>query len=60
MNPTFSLPHCPLAPSGRVASLSLLAVAGLVFAGCTGGSKGDPDNRGDFKVVGISTGSGAV
>ena len=60
MNPTFSLRHCPLALPGRAASLSLLAVAGLVFAGCAGGSKGDPDNRGDFKVVGISTGSGAV
>lgn len=28
--------------------------------GCTGGAKGDPDNRGDFKVVSISTGSGSV
>lgn len=32
----------------------------LVMAGCVGGSKGDPDNRGDFKVASISTGSGAV
>jgi hypothetical protein len=60
MNPTFSLRHCPLALPGRVGSLSLLAIAGFVFAGCAGGSKGDPDNRGDFKVVSISTGSGAV
>ncbi|MBL9078872.1 MAG: hypothetical protein JNL08_15305 [Planctomycetes bacterium] len=28
--------------------------------GCTGGVKGDPDNRGDFKVVSISTGTGNV
>ncbi len=46
--------------AGTVASLPLFAVAGLMFAGCTGGSKGDPDNRGDFKVVSISTGSGSV
>ncbi|MEO6593166.1 MAG: hypothetical protein ABIP94_00265 [Planctomycetota bacterium] len=32
----------------------------IAFVGCAGGSKGDPDNRGDFKVVGISTGSGSV
>lgn len=37
-----------------------LLAAGLVVAGCSGGAKGDPDNRGDFKVVSISTGSGAV
>ena len=48
----------PLA--GSAVSMSLLAFAGLMTAGCTGGSKGDPDNRGDFKVVGISTGSGSV
>ena len=36
-------------------------VMGSTFAGgCTGGVKGDPDNRGDFKVVSISTGSGSV
>lgn len=29
-------------------------------SGCSGGSKGDPDNRGDFLVTAISTGSGSV
>jgi hypothetical protein len=48
-----------------VRTLSTFAVAGLIaFAvgasGCSGGSKGDPDNRGDFLVTGISTGSGSV
>lgn len=32
----------------------------LLVMGCTGGVKGDPDNRGDFKVVSISTGTGSV
>jgi len=32
----------------------------LVAMGCAGGVKGDPDNRGDFKVVGVSTGTGSV
>lgn len=49
-----------LALAGPAASLPLFAVAGLVSTGCTGGTKGDPDNRGDFKVVSISTGSGSV
>lgn len=40
--------------------LPVLVATGLVATGCTGGSKGDPDNRGDFKVVSISTGTGAV
>ncbi|MBL8756402.1 MAG: hypothetical protein JNK15_24120 [Planctomycetes bacterium] len=57
-NPSLHRSLCSLA--GSVASLPLVAVAGLVFAGCTGGAKGDPDNRGDFKVVSISTGSGSV
>lgn len=48
----------PLA--GSALSLAMLVGAGLVAAGCTGGSKGDPDNRGDFKVTSISTGSGSV
>ena len=52
-------PHL-LALAGSAATLPLFAVAGLVSAGCAGGSKGDPDNRGDFKVVSISTGSGSV
>ncbi|MCR9243457.1 MAG: hypothetical protein NXI31_00390 [bacterium] len=37
-----------------------VSLALLAFAGCAGGSGGDPDNRGDFKVVAISTGTGAV
>ncbi|MCR9243458.1 MAG: Ig-like domain-containing protein [bacterium] len=41
-------------------SLAGLTLLGFTFAGCTGGTKGDPDNRGDFKVVSISTGTGAV
>lgn len=32
----------------------------LLVMGCAGGVKGDPDNRGDFKVVSISTGTGSV
>jgi len=32
----------------------------FVLAGCAGGTPGDRDNRGDFKVVSISTGTGAV
>lgn len=39
--------------------LAILAPV-LVVMGCTGGVKGDPENRGDFKVVSISTGSGSV
>jgi hypothetical protein len=49
-----------LSLAGSAVSLPLFAVVGLVSFGCTGGVKGDPDNRGDFKVVSISTGSGSV
>jgi hypothetical protein len=56
-NSSHRLPLLPLA--GPVASLSLLA-AGFVLASCAGGSPGDPENRGPFKVVSVSTGSGAV
>ncbi|MCU0866031.1 MAG: hypothetical protein MUC36_19780 [Planctomycetes bacterium] len=49
-----------LSLAGQAISLPLFAVVGLVSFGCTGGVKGDPDNRGDFKVVSISTGSGSV
>ncbi len=52
-------PHL-LSLAWSAASLPLMAVVGLVSTGCTGGSKGDPENRGDFKVVSISTGSGSV
>ncbi len=46
-------------------TLSTFAAAGLIaFAmgasGCDGGTKGDPENRGDFLVTSISTGSGSV
>ena len=44
----------------RAGSALSLAVVGVVAVGCAGGTKGDPDNRGQFKVVGISTGSGSV
>ena len=40
-----------------------LALAGLAIAGlgaCKGGSKGDPDNRGDFKVTLVTTGQGQI
>lgn len=43
-----------------LASSLALGFATLVVTGCTGGVKGDPDNRGDFKVVSISTGTGSV
>ncbi len=54
--------HRSRTASPAVRTLSALAVVGLfVMAnGCTGGTKGDPDNRGPFVVTGISTGSGAV
>ncbi|MCA8975979.1 MAG: hypothetical protein KDC98_14750, partial [Planctomycetes bacterium] len=32
----------------------------ILLGGCAGGTPGDRDNRGDFKVVSISTGTGAV
>ncbi|MBX3461782.1 MAG: hypothetical protein KF830_01310 [Planctomycetes bacterium] len=32
----------------------------LLVMGCAGGTKGDPDNRGEFKVVSVSTGTGSV
>jgi len=43
-------------------TLSAVAAVGLLATsyGCEGGAKGDPDNRGDFLVTGISTGSGSV
>ncbi len=47
-------------PAARSCAGLALFAAALAFAGCTGGTKGDPDNRGDFKVVSISTGSGAI
>ena len=37
-----------------------VVLGSTLAGGCTGGAKGDPDNRGDFKVVSISTGSGSV
>ncbi len=59
MKGTLSHRPNPFALVGAAATLPLLGLAGLL-AGCTGGSKGDPDNRGDFKVVSVSTGSGSV
>lgn len=40
--------------------LALTAVSLLALAACSGGTKGDRANRGDFKVTLISTGSGQV
>src|SRR5262245_50331796 len=42
-----------------VAALSLGLVA-TTFTNCTGGQAGDRENRGDFLVVAIGTGSGAI
>jgi hypothetical protein len=55
----------PRTDSPIVRILSTLAPIGLVaialgISGCTGGTKGDPDNRGAFLVTSISTGSGSV
>jgi hypothetical protein len=54
--------HRSRSASPAARSLSALAVVGLfaISHGCTGGTKGDPDNRGAFLVTGISTGSGSV
>jgi hypothetical protein len=60
MNATPTLRPALLALAGSAASLPLVALAGFALTGCSGGTKGDPDNRGDFKVVSISTGSGSV
>ena len=38
----------------------LLASALLGLTACAGGSKGDPDNRGEFKVTLVSTGQGQI
>ncbi|MEC7583446.1 MAG: hypothetical protein VYE77_03950 [Planctomycetota bacterium] len=45
-----------------IKSLSLSVLLGLAFAwaGCSGGSSGDRDNRGDFKVNLISNGFGTI
>ncbi|MBL8729114.1 MAG: hypothetical protein JNM25_11825 [Planctomycetes bacterium] len=51
-------------PISRSRRFSLYGAAifapALLVMGCAGGVKGDPDNRGDFKVVSISTGTGSV
>lgn len=62
---TANFTHRSRSASSAVCTLSKFAVAGLIaFAmgasGCSGGAKGDPDNRGDFLVTSISTGSGSV
>ncbi|MCC7062957.1 MAG: hypothetical protein IT456_09150 [Planctomycetes bacterium] len=51
-------PICRSSAVSLAGATLLLPLVALV--GCAGGSKGDPDNRGDFKVVSISTGTGAV
>ncbi len=54
-------PACLLSiPRSLPGSTLLLTTAFAAFAGCAGGSGGDPENRGDFEVVSISTGTGAV
>ncbi|MAD34433.1 MAG: hypothetical protein CMJ88_11865, partial [Planctomycetes bacterium] len=54
--------HRSRSASPAVRTLSALAATGLLAlsSGCSGGSAGDPDNRGAFLVTGISTGSGSV
>ncbi len=46
--------------SGPALVSGLLATALIGLTGCGGGSKGDPDNRGEFKVNLISTGQGQI
>ncbi len=43
-----------------VAGAALSVGAAVTLGGCSGGSAGDRDNRGDFKVTLISTGSGQI
>ena len=54
--------HRSRAASPAARTFSALAIVSLLasFHGCSGGTKGDPDNRGAFLVTGISTGSGSV
>ena len=54
--------HRSRSASPAARTLSALAVVGMlaISHGCSGGTKGDPDNRGAFLVTGISTGSGSV
>ncbi|MCC6781680.1 MAG: Ig-like domain-containing protein [Planctomycetes bacterium] len=40
--------------------LGLVGATLLGLTACKGGSKGDPDNRGDFKVTLVSTGQGQI
>ncbi len=60
MNAPSSQRSSLFALAGVTAPWSILAVASFALTSCAGGSKGDPDNRGDFKVVSISTGTGSV
>jgi hypothetical protein len=46
-------------PKVRRSGVLALGLAALV-ASCSGGSPGDRDNRGDFKVTSISTGQGLI
>jgi hypothetical protein len=48
--------------TNRFFSAAALSVGAAVLSlsGCTGGTKGDRENRGDFKVTLISTGSGQI
>ncbi len=53
---TNPIPRMSLRTAFAGGSLAALAL----FASCSGGSPGDPDNRGDFKVTSISTGRGTI
>lgn len=53
MNPNPSLSLRTAFASGSLAALALLT-------GCSGGTAGDRDNRGDFKVTSVSTGRGTI
>ena len=47
-------------PANKSLFLSVLLGLAFVSAGCSGGSSGDRDNRGDFKVNLISNGFGTI
>lgn len=41
-------------------SRTILALLAVAFAGCSGGSSGDPENRGPFRLNLVSTGQGQI
>ena len=47
-------------PSSSRCAVGIALLAALVVPSCSGGSAGDPDNRGTFKVNLVTTGLGQV